>query len=168
MTITLLFFLEETVLMRGVSLPALGNLMGGPCTASLHASPSSSRASNLLCRGTCESKLDREVVVLWHQTGTCFHSFPSLRPHLSSQSFYHWGVSAMPLSYWHTVPCLRILFAAFHFLCFMGTAFTHAENWPLSFPLVPTIGANYIATINRQKSPYSKRKLPRSSMWYMR
>lgn len=78
MTITL-FFLAEAVLRHGVSCFTLDNLLGGPSTASPLPSPSSFRASNLLCRVTWDTEVGRDRVCLWCQAGTSFHSSPSLR-----------------------------------------------------------------------------------------
>jgi len=52
MTITLLFFSVEAVVMRGADCLALGNPVCGLSSASSFACPSGSRASYLLHKGT--------------------------------------------------------------------------------------------------------------------
>jgi len=52
MTVTLLFFFMEAVVMRGADCLALGNPVRGPSSALSFACPSSSRASYLLRKGT--------------------------------------------------------------------------------------------------------------------
>lgn len=104
MTVTFLSFLAEAVFRHGVYHLILNTLLNGPSTASSLTSSSSSRASNLLHRGTWGSEMDRDEVCLQCQAGICFHSSLSLEPPTSAQKWQArgsttaWGVSPWCLS----------------------------------------------------------------------
>lgn len=79
MTTILLSFRVEAVVRRGVDRFTRGNLTGGPPSTVLFTSPSSSRASNLLCRGTWGAEDGRDGGCPPHQASICFHSSSSLK-----------------------------------------------------------------------------------------
>ena len=112
-TITLLSFLVEAVLMRGVNLLALGILLGTLSTSSSVAVDLSfSRASNLFCKGTWEGGVGRGGHRLRCRAGTCLHSSstprspPSVRRRQGRGSAPVWGVSPRYLS---LRPCRELL-----------------------------------------------------------
>ena len=79
MTTTLLSFRVEAVVRYGVDRFTRGNLTGGPPSTVSLTPPSSSRASNLLCRGTWGAEDGRDGECPPRRTGICFHSSSSLK-----------------------------------------------------------------------------------------
>lgn len=107
MTVTFLSFLAEAVFRHGVYHLILDTLLSGPSTASSFTSSSSSRASNLLHRGTWRVEIDRDEVCLQCQAGICFHSSSSPEPSTSAQKWQAWG----PTTAWEVSPwCLSCKF----------------------------------------------------------
>ena len=79
MTTTLLYFQVEAAVRRGVNRFTQGNLMGGPSSTVSVTPPSSSRASNLLCRGTWGAEDGRDGGCPPHRDSICFQSSSSLK-----------------------------------------------------------------------------------------
>ena len=79
MTTTLLPFRVEAVMRRRVNCLTQGNITGGPPSTVSLTPPSSSRASNLLCRGTRGAEDGRDGGCPPRRVGICFHSSSSLK-----------------------------------------------------------------------------------------
>ena len=85
MTTTLLSFRVEAVVKRGVDHLTRSSVTGGPPSTVSLTPPPSSRASNLLRRGTWGAEDGRDGGCPPRRAGICFHSFSSLKSLLGEE-----------------------------------------------------------------------------------